>query len=78
MSMFDLNTTWTDILRIIVPSLLLFLWRRRGPRRPPGPQRLPLLGNLLQMPSSNLWEKALEWRNEYGTSNVTLRALQTL
>ncbi|KLO13431.1 cytochrome P450 [Schizopora paradoxa] len=66
MSFFNSDTMWMDVFRIVVPALLLFIWRRHEPRRPPGPQRYPLLGSLLQMPSSNLWERALEWRKEYG------------
>ncbi|KLO11753.1 cytochrome P450 [Schizopora paradoxa] len=33
---------------------------------PPGPKRLPLVGNIFQMPRSREWLKAAEWRSEYG------------
>ena len=40
--------------------------RRRARLLPPGPPRMALIGNVLDMPKSHLWEKAAEWRKEYG------------
>ncbi|KLO07686.1 CyP450 monooxygenase [Schizopora paradoxa] len=50
---------------------LLILARYRSRRGstlplPPGPPRLPIIGNLHQMPSTHLWEKAVEWGKQYG------------
>ncbi|KLO13432.1 cytochrome P450 [Schizopora paradoxa] len=64
--MLDSKSMWMDVFRIVAPAIFLYLWRRRTPRRPPGPKRLPIIGSLLQMPSTSLWEKALEWRRSYG------------
>ncbi|KLO06513.1 CyP450 monooxygenase [Schizopora paradoxa] len=40
--------------------------KRRARLLPPGPPRMALIGNVLDMPKSHLWEKAAEWRKEYG------------
>lgn len=40
--------------------------RRKGHARIPGPTRLPLLGNALQMPQSHGWLKLAEWKETYG------------
>ncbi len=33
---------------------------------PPGPPGLPLLGNLLELPSKELWIAATRWAKSYG------------
>ncbi|KAJ7823788.1 hypothetical protein B0H14DRAFT_2201070, partial [Mycena olivaceomarginata] len=35
---------------------------------PSGPQRLPIVGNLFDMPRSNVWETFSKWNNMYGES----------
>jgi hypothetical protein len=39
---------------------------------PPGPKRLPIIGNLLDMPSREEWITYREWSDEYGTVQCTL------
>ncbi|PSS30980.1 hypothetical protein PHLCEN_2v2505, partial [Hermanssonia centrifuga] len=34
-------------------------------RIPPGPRGLPLLGNIFQIPTENMWERFFEWSGEY-------------
>ena len=40
--------------------------KRRGSRLPPGPKGWPIIGNMLDMPSSFHWLKYAEWSKQYG------------
>ena len=37
---------------------------------PPGPKPLPIIGNVLQIPTENQEEKFMEWAPQYGTSSL--------
>ncbi|KAJ7106251.1 cytochrome P450 [Mycena epipterygia] len=39
---------------------------------PPGPKKLPLVGNLLDVPASFEWEKYMEWSKEYNSDIIHL------
>jgi len=47
-----------------------FIYMRRASSRslplPPGPKRLPLIGNLLNVPRSFEWEAYARWGKEFG------------
>ncbi len=63
------SITFLDVL--VVGSCLTWLYQnlsRRALLLPPGPPRLPLIGNVFDMPKSHLWEKAAAWKKEYGIS----------
>ena len=63
-----------DVIAVSCAALLCLqsLVRRRKGRAakahpyPPGPKPLPLIGNILDMPTSDEWEKAVEWGQQYG------------
>ncbi|EIM84323.1 cytochrome P450 [Stereum hirsutum FP-91666 SS1] len=59
----------------------LYLWRSKdnaraaGKRLPPGPPRLPLIGNLLQMPDDHEWLRYELWGKQYGSELIHVDAL---
>lgn len=68
------NLRIVDSLLIIFVTLALALLRRRhvafklsrGMPLPPGPQRRPLIGSLLDFPRYSAWLKFTEWKDKYG------------
>ncbi|KAL0581499.1 hypothetical protein V5O48_000557 [Marasmius crinis-equi] len=59
------------ILFLLVAVSLLIYFKYNRPRRvglnyPPGPRKLPFVGNLLQLPKERQWIKFREWATEYG------------
>lgn len=54
---------------LVGAALLIFLKSRIRPRLllPPGPRKLPLIKNLLDIPKHSEWEAFLDWGKQYGT-----------
>ena len=63
-------TRYDTLLAAVVGfSGLAFLVMRTGKRRlpyPPGPRRLPIIGNLFSMPSREEWITYVKWSKECG------------
>ncbi|KAF9558962.1 cytochrome P450 [Agrocybe pediades] len=61
-------TLWRGTSILLLLYIIASSWRsyRRLRAMPPGPRGLPILGNVLQMPSSQQWLKFSEWNKEYG------------
>ncbi|KAI0810997.1 cytochrome P450 [Irpex lacteus] len=54
----------TVLLLFVTAYLLLGIYRRR--HKAPGPRRLPILGNLLQMPTDLQFVQFSQWAQKYG------------
>jgi len=46
------------------------IFAKRSSALPPGPSKLPLLGNLLDMPTSQEWFTFAEWGRKWGMESI--------
>lgn len=63
------NLILTAELAFVLLSLLIikaFFLKAKTPRLPPGPKGLPLVGNILDMPSEKEWLTFAKWGELYG------------
>ena len=62
---------YADVLIISVTLIRIYVGQlkvRSHNPHPPGPPGLPFIGNSFDMPMSNEWLKASEWKERYGSS----------
>lgn len=58
-----LTEALTAVCILLVGRLLT---RRRQPSMPPGPKGWPLIGNLLDLPTTHEWEVFAKWGEKWG------------
>lgn len=71
-NMFTGSLAYLDIVLGVAGVLLvwhLLLKKKAAAPHPPGPKGLPVVGNVVDMPTSHEWYKFAEWKEQYGTTN---------
>ncbi|KAL4220456.1 hypothetical protein ACF0H5_020857 [Mactra antiquata] len=66
----------TCIVTMVLAVLVYWFIQKMKYNYPPGPQGLPLIGNVFQMSTDRLHEQVYEWSKKYGPV-ITLRAGRT-
>jgi hypothetical protein len=56
----------TSIVGLLAIISVSYYARRTFKALPPGPKGLPLLGNVLQLPTQEPWRVYKEWEEKYG------------
>ena len=65
--LYNLPTATLAGLVALLYLIRLFLSKRSRLPLPPGPRKLPLLGNALDIPSGFEWEAFQRWGKEYSS-----------
>ncbi|KAJ6559693.1 cytochrome P450 [Mycena capillaripes] len=77
----SLDVTNSFLWVVITAPVLYLTWLsitfRRNLPLPPGPKKLPLLGNILDMPYARPWETCMEWSKTYGSDIIHLNLAGT-
>lgn len=61
--------TATAALVIVLCYLIITRITKRG-TYPPGPKKLPILGNILDVPTEVNWDMLTSWKEKYGESRI--------
>lgn len=75
-----MSVTVSDCIVLLISFLLLntYLKKRRNPSGlplPPGPGRLPILGNFFDVPVRASWETYASWAKQYGRLRSVILSL---
>lgn len=54
------------VVGTLLASAYLVNWKYQRSKLPPGPPRLPIIGNLHQAPTEAVWVVYEKWVNKYG------------
>ncbi|KAJ7765339.1 cytochrome P450 [Mycena metata] len=65
------------VLTAVLAICVYFRFRTNSRRLPPGPPKLPFIGNVLSMPSSHEWITFSQWGKKYGSDIIHLDVLGT-
>ncbi|KAI0259756.1 cytochrome P450 [Gloeopeniophorella convolvens] len=71
----QLDVLFVSVLLVMSVSLLSGILRKRRLPYPPGPKRLPIIGNLLDMPSREEWVTYKEWSEKFGSDVIHVDVL---
>lgn len=67
---------WSNMLLALVFAVVyVYVRRLRRAPLPPGPRKLPFIGNLLNFPMEKQWEAYTRWAKEYGVFDKTIGIL---
>ncbi|KAF7977287.1 hypothetical protein HWV62_4249 [Athelia sp. TMB] len=74
----SLSLDATQLLLAFPLLITLYLcWSSHRPKYPPGPPGLPLLGNVLDMPTSEDWLQYRQWSREFNSDIIYLNVCGT-
>ncbi|KAL1695329.1 cytochrome P450 [Schizophyllum commune] len=67
---------WSNMLLALVFAVVyVYVRRLRRAPLPPGPRKLPFIGNLLNFPMEKQWEAYTRWAKEYGSDILHVEIL---
>ncbi|KAI4524746.1 cytochrome P450 [Schizophyllum commune Loenen D] len=68
--------SWSNLLSVLVfATVYIYVRRLRRAPLPPGPRKLPFIGNLLNFPMEKQWEAYTAWAKEYDSDILHVEIL---